>query len=71
MIPTLQEALDGLMPPEMERLKHCFDQGTCAFTKVKRYEGLFIGCHMEQLMHMEIIVTEGKWSLARKKQEEA
>ena len=69
-IPSIEEALGSLLPPELERLKFQFEQGVCAFTKLKHeWAGLYVGCHMEQLLHMELLITEGRWSIARKKQE--
>jgi len=64
--PTIQEALDSLMGTERERLKFLFEQGEMGFTRVKCYDGLFIGCFLDQHPTMEILVTEGKWSIGRK-----
>lgn len=61
---SITEALGHLPPQELERLKYCFENGTCAFVKLK--VGLYIGVHMDQLPHMEAVETEGRWSLCRK-----
>jgi len=60
----IDEALGQLPAHEVARLRYCFDNGTAAFAKLKC--GLYVGCHMDQLSHVERIITEGKWSLCRK-----
>lgn len=71
-LPSIDEAIGGLLGPEMERLKFQFEQGTCAFTKLKNeWAGLVVGCHLDQHPSIEILKTEGRWSIGRRKQEEA
>ena len=68
--PTVEEALASLLAPERERLKFQFEQGVCAFAKLKNeWAGLYVGCHMEQVPYMDLVLTEGRWSIGRKKQE--
>lgn len=70
-LPNIEDALNGLLAPERERLKFQFEQGTCAFTKLKNeWAGLVLGCHLDQHPALEILKTEGKWSIGRRRSEE-
>lgn len=63
---TVQEAIDSLLAPDLARIQHQFDLGEAAFARVRGHENLYIGVHMEQLIHMEQLVKEGRWSVCRK-----
>lgn len=67
--PTLEEARDGLSIPDAARLKFCFDQGTPAVVKVKRFDGWWVGVHADQIPSMEVTTSEGCWSICRKREE--
>lgn len=69
--PTLEEARDGLTPPETAKLKFCFEQGTSSFVKVRRHDGWYIGVHMSAIPFMVIHASEGCWSIGRKNLEES
>lgn len=69
-MPSIIEALESLLAPERERLRFEFEQGKCAFVKLKNeWSGLVVGCHLDQHPTMELLVVEGKWSIGRRKQE--
>lgn len=63
----LEEAIAQLLAPDLARLKFCFEQGDAAYVTVKRFENLYVGVHMDQLEHFEVVSAKGKWALARKK----
>lgn len=62
---TVTEALEGLLPAERRRLEHQFEQGTCAISRVRKTD-FFVGCHVDQMPHMRIVSSEGKWSICAK-----
>lgn len=67
MEPKLREAIDSLPKGEFERLRHAFDLGEASFVRVKPFENLYVGVHLDQLDFMDLVESEGKWALGRKK----
>lgn len=66
MVPSIEEARDGLPGPDLARLWWCFEQGTPAFAKVKRHDGWYVGVHMDGIPFIEVHARDGSWAIGRK-----